>query len=747
MYVCGRKFLTQENDISMHRSLLQVFSIALIIAILFSGFVLPSAHAQTGTTWYVATTGNDSNSCSSTNSPCATIDGAIAKAAAGNTIKVAIGTYTGTGTEIVPINKNLTLSGGWDVSFTTRSGRSTIDGQAARRGIEVWGGAVVTIEYFNVQNGLECAGGGISNSYGSALTLNQSLISNNDSRCTGAGAGIENGGTMTINNSTIKDNDGGGIDSMGLLTVNNSTISGNVSRAGAGAALANWGTATFNNSTVSGNTSWDNGGGGIANIMASATLILNNSTITGNSALLSDGGGLLNKGSVTMQNTVLALNTSTSYPSNTLSSSDCSGGHFGPNIVPCVLNSLGYNLIGNNSNISFSVAIGDLVGTNSNPIDPRLTPLQDNGGPTFTHALLSDSPALNAGNPAVPGSGGNACLATDQRGVTRPSGSQCDIGAYEEDGATGYLTISGNTVIGGVTLSYTNGTPKTVNSDQVGNYSIRVPSGWSGTVTPSRVDFIFTPANRTYDNIQSDQTNQDYAAQGFVKGADTTGVFRPSNGLLYLKNHNTTGFADVAINYGLGGDYPVVGDWDRNGTVTIGVYRNGNFYLRNQNSLGYADMVFAFGLPGDQPIAGDWNGDGMDTIGVYRNGLFLLRNSNDAGSPEMSFVLGNPGDVGIAGDWNGDGLDTTGVFRPSNGYLYLKNINITGFADLALNYGLPGDKPVTGDWDGDGDATIGVYRGNTFYLRNENTNGFANIVFSLGNAGDMPIAGNWDALP
>jgi hypothetical protein len=230
-------------------------------------------------------------------------------------------------------------------------------------------------------------------------------------------------------------------------------------------------------------------------------------------------------------------------------------------------------------------------------------------------------------------------------------------------------------------------------------------------------------------------------------GPDTTGVFRPSNGALYLKNSNTTGFADVQINYGLGGDYPVVGDWDGNGTATIGIYRNGKFYLRNSNTLGFADLVFAFGAPGDQPIAGDWNHDGVDTIGVYRNGLFLLRNSNNAGAAEMSFVLGNPGDVGIAGDWNGDGFDTTGVFRPSNGALYLKNTNATGFADIQINYGLPGDKPVVGDWDGDGDSTIGIYRNGMFYLRNSNTIGFADLVFALGNPGDMPIAGNWDGLP
>src|SRR6266540_1576705 len=98
-------------------------------------------------------------------------------------------------------------------------------------------------------------------------------------------------------------------------------------------------------------------------------------------------------------------------------------------------------------------------------------------------------------------------------------------------------------------------------------------------------------------------------------GDDTTGVFRPSNGALYLKNQNTTGVADIQINYGIPNDYPIVGDWDGNGTVTIGVYRNGVFYLRNYNTIGIADVYFPFGSPGDQPVAGDWDGDGTDTIG------------------------------------------------------------------------------------------------------------------------------------
>ena len=306
------------------------------------------------------------------------------------------------------------------------------------------------------------------------------------------------------------------------------------------------------------------------------------------------------------------------------------------------------------------------------------------------------------------------------------------------------------------------------NAAPSGEYLAYLPSGGSITLnlsaTPENllVEW-FNPANGTtvQSGIVPGGANQQFTAPFggdavlYLKATiaalsrDTAGVFRPSNGALYLKNTHSTGFADVQINYGIGGDYPVVGDWDGDGDVTIGIYRNGSFYLRNSNTIGFADVVFPFGTPGDQPVAGDWDGDDDDTIGVYRSstGSFYLRNSNSSGSANMIFALGILGDVGIAGDWNGDGLDTTGVFRPSNGALYLKNMNSTGFADIQINYGVPGDKPITGDWNDDGVDTIGIYRNGTFYLRNSNTIGFADLVFGLGIQGDHPIAGDWDNLP
>ena len=90
-------------------------------------------------------------------------------------------------------------------------------------------------------------------------------------------------------------------------------------------------------------------------------------------------------------------------------------------------------------------------------------------------------------------------------------------------------------------------------------------------------------------------------------GKDTTGVFRPINGILFLKNTNETGFADIALNYGLPGDKPVTGDWNNDGVDTIGVYRGGTFYLRNSNTIGFADLGLILGIRGDMPIAGDWD--------------------------------------------------------------------------------------------------------------------------------------------
>ena len=176
-----------------------------------SEIATPSYFSLTNIAWYVATTGSNSNDCRSSNTPCRTINAAIYKATGGDTIKVATGTYTGTGTEVVLINKNITLSGGWNAAFTIQSSMSTIDGQSARIGVSVNQEISAMIERFVVQNGLaDYNGGGIYN--GGTLILTNSLVQNNTCCSNGTG-GSSNGG--------------GGIGNFGALTVNNSTITGN----------------------------------------------------------------------------------------------------------------------------------------------------------------------------------------------------------------------------------------------------------------------------------------------------------------------------------------------------------------------------------------------------------------------------------------------------------------------------------------------------------------------------------------
>ena len=171
--------------------------------------------------------------------------------------------------------------------------------------------------------------------------------------------------------------------------------------------------------------------------------------------------------------------------------------------------------------------------------------------------------------------------------------------------------------------------------------------------------------------------------------------------------------------FGNPGDVAFMGDWDGDGVATPGLYRrsDGYVYLRNSNSQGNADLEFYFGNPGDIPIAGDFNGDGKDTVSIYRpsNQTIHVVNqlgSSDAGlgAADYSFMFGNPGDVPFVGDFDGNGVDSVGLYRQSTGFVYFRNSLSTGVADLDFFYGNPGDVILAGDWDGDGDDTVAVYR-------------------------------------
>ncbi len=154
--------------------------------------------ALAGATWYVATTGNDANSCSAPASPCATIDGAIAKAATGDIIRVASGTYTNITGNVVTISKGVTLSGGWNSTFSSQNGASIIDGGGVRNGILVnSSGLTIVVEYFVIQNSYTGSDSGGIYVYGSNFSLKNSSVINNKAGARGAGVFMISGASLT----------------------------------------------------------------------------------------------------------------------------------------------------------------------------------------------------------------------------------------------------------------------------------------------------------------------------------------------------------------------------------------------------------------------------------------------------------------------------------------------------------------------------------------------------------------------
>jgi CSLREA domain-containing protein len=319
------------------------------------------------------------------------------------------------------------------------------------------------------------AGGGIfSNGY---IAIYKTQVTSNvtgdgaagwGGRAGGAGGGISNSGTAIIDESWIANNQtggggdgvvstgsggsGGGIANSGNLTLFSSSLTHNITGIGAcsqttdyggygrdrgyggdGGGLYNAGMAIVKNTTLSGNLTGDgktgcqmglNGsggrGGGIANI-STGGLLIESSTLSRNEAgqgggcnvhgcsFDGDTGGISNmNGAVSIYNTILSDNRATD------TQTDCSG----------IITSYGHNLIQQTSVCTISGITTNII-TNQ---FAWLAPLADNGGPTPTHALLPQSPALNAGScTAIDG----APITTDQRGEPRPQGAGCDIGAFE----------------------------------------------------------------------------------------------------------------------------------------------------------------------------------------------------------------------------------------------------------------------------------------------------------------------------
>jgi CSLREA domain-containing protein len=353
--------------------------------------ILPVSHAADIT----VTTLDDENGTCATGNGCSLRE-AIAEATADQEIDFNVaGTIILTNGELT-INKNLTITGPGADSLS-------ISGNDSYRVFNIASSKAVTITGITIRDGKvsDDTGGGISNA--GTLTLDNCIVSDNNAPNVG-GIIISAGGTLTLANCTVSGNTAtnntGGIGNEGTLTLNNSTVYSNTATNNIG-GIGNIGTLTLNNSTVSGNTASGNGGG-IGNYEGMVNI--SNSTLYSNTA--TSGGGIYNDaGIVGVKNTIVANNTG----------DNCSG----------TITNNGYNI-----DSGTSCGWGSASGSMSNT-DPKLDNLADNGGPTWTHALLLGSPAINEIPYQTNGCGTD--YTTDQRGYDRPhpAGGSCDIGAFE----------------------------------------------------------------------------------------------------------------------------------------------------------------------------------------------------------------------------------------------------------------------------------------------------------------------------
>lgn len=296
----------------------------------------------------------------------------------------------------------------------------TVSGENLSRVFNIFSGhndpIAAKISGMTISNGNDTSphsgcGGGIL-SYFSNLVLRDTVVSHNIAHY---GGGLcQLGRTLEVSNSSFTNNhalyfDGG----LRFGYAHNSTII---------------------NTTISQNQA-DNVGG-VNNL--SGTLFIVNSTVSHNTAVSSLAGGISNGGTVFIGNTLVAANEAPYHR-------DISGffDSLGTNLIATALGGEGFS----------NGVIGDIVGTESSPVDPRLGPLQDNGGATLTRALLAGSPAIDAGNSCVTlaiANGGcmDPLLTSDQRGAGWPrmAAISVDIGAFEapDVDADGVVDVNDN---------------------------------------------------------------------------------------------------------------------------------------------------------------------------------------------------------------------------------------------------------------------------------------------------------------
>ena len=365
--------------------------------------------------------------------------------------------FTGGAASLIQLTQGeLAISGTLTLDASALSSPLTLDANGRSR-VLIFSASTgdLTIDGLTITGGVASGvgdGGGIDFRSSGTLTVNRSEIVGNSSASNGGG--IFSSGDVRVTNSAIRGNSastGGGIESFsGNLTFVDSAILGNTSDGRGGGIATISGDVTVINSTIHGNRANDaNGdGGGIAQGLGGVTVI--NSTVSGNvaggrgggvaasrdvslvnstvfdNASGGGGGGVFGfdnifNGRVRVENSIVAGNTAAGVPSEVVRD-------------PQGQLAIRHSLIGNAEGLgAIAGNVGNLTGTAANPLDPLLDALADNGGPVPTHALLLDSPAIDAGSNALAVDAGGAPLRFDQRGegFDRIGGGTVDMGAIE----------------------------------------------------------------------------------------------------------------------------------------------------------------------------------------------------------------------------------------------------------------------------------------------------------------------------
>ncbi|MGH3217979.1 MAG: beta strand repeat-containing protein [Streptosporangiaceae bacterium] len=479
---------------------------------------LPSQAATACSTAALITDINTANGSSGTvtlTSPCT-----YTLTAANNT--------TDGGTGLPVITGNVTIQGSGDTITTTASTTAPF------RIFDVAVGGSLTLNDLTLSNGLAddgVNGGGAIFSHGSLTVTSVTFSDNSSPSSTGtSGGAINSAGPLSVSNSTFTGNtaqEGGGIfneSSTSTATVTDSTFSGNTAASGntatiygGGALTSADGTTNLTGDTFSGDDATGTAGGGA--IDNDATLNISDSTFNGDTAGTNGGGAIINFGTTTITQATFSGNSSQyganilNYTGDTLKISMsivANGQGGGPNCGGgSPVTDAGYN-IDTGTSCGFSTANHSMSNTN-----PLLDPLASNGGPTQTMALPSGSPAVDAIPATTPGCTGT----TDQRGITRPQGTGCDIGAYElvqtGNGTPSVPTglISTGTTSGSVSLSWTAST---------GN-----PTGYTVYRNGKSVGTTGGPSATTFtDNTVSPFTTYSYTVDAF-SGSNHSGPSLP----------------------------------------------------------------------------------------------------------------------------------------------------------------------------------------------------------------------------